>query len=102
MRIARLLRLSTPSCIECGSPLVKASVVVVEREGKRKLVSKVIGIACLSCGTQYDALMPLHAVRHIAPFEWNAPDLQPQGNVDATRSAGAPSVCSETRVREKS
>lgn len=74
MRVAHLHRLSTPNCLECGCPLVEASVLIRDGEGMRKLDRTLAGIACLSCGTQYDSLTPLHAVRHIVPFEWNATD----------------------------
>lgn len=74
MRVAHLHRLFTPNCLECGRPLVKASVLLGGGEETRELDKALAGIACLSCGTQYDSLTPLHAVRHVVPFEWSAID----------------------------
>ncbi len=75
MRDTHLHRLSTSNCLECGCPLVEASVLFGEGEGTRRCDKTLMGIACLSCGTQYDSLAPLHAVRHIVPFDWDATDF---------------------------
>jgi len=64
---AQHLCLSTFNCVECNCPLVAVFVITREGEGHRE---RQIGLGCLSCGTQYEPLPRLRAVRHAVPFEW--------------------------------
>jgi len=71
MMRAQHLCLSTFSCVECNCPLVEVLVPAHEAEGHRE---RQIGLGCLSCGTQYEPLPHLRAVRRIVPFEWGPTD----------------------------
>ena len=66
--------LSAFTCIECNGQLVAVFVETGEGEGQRENI-KQLGLGCLSCGTQYDPLVPSRAVRHIVLLQRGSVDL---------------------------
>ncbi len=69
------LSLSAFACIECNGPVISGSISTRENEIERSTDIRQIGSICLACRKQYGLLPMSRAIRHIAPFEWNSPEL---------------------------
>ncbi len=65
---------STFTCPECDGLLISGFVATRETEDQKKTVFRQIGPGCMSCGRQYDSLIPSRTVRCIVPFEWGIGD----------------------------
>ena len=69
------LHLSASACGECNGPVISAAGSTRKSEIERQTNITQIGSMCLSCGKRYASLPASGAVRHVAPFEWNPPNL---------------------------
>jgi len=74
MMKTQYIYLSAFNCTECNGQLVAAFVATREGDGQREDVKRHLGLGCLSCGTQYDPLVPSRVVRRVVAFHWESAD----------------------------
>jgi hypothetical protein len=82
---AQQQRVSTLACIVCKVPLIAVYVQTHQILGRRQAHKKLIGLGCLSCGTQYDSR--LRPVRRAKPFNCETADKFPEKEIFTPRAA---------------
>jgi hypothetical protein len=78
-------RISTCYCASCRVPLIGVYVVAHQTSDAVQTYGELVGLGCLSCGTQYDP--QLRSVRRVRAFKLKTASYLPERETWIPRAA---------------